>query len=318
MTTADELASDPVPTRHPWRWFTAVLVLALLAFLVRSVALNKNLEWSVVGHNLFDGLVLEGVLATIKLTVLAMVIGVVLGVVLAVMRQSPNTVLQAAAGAFVWLFRGTPVLVQILFWFNIALIFPTVSIGIPFGPTFASATTTTLLTPFLAAVVGLGLNEGAYMSEIVRAGILSVDAGQAEAATALGMRRGQIMRRIVLPQAMRVIVPPVGNETISMLKTTSIVVLIGYAELTTTVEAIAADNFKLPELLIVASAWYLAITTILSIGQFYIERHFARGSARALPTPMLARIARGVFGRNRQVRPAVAPAPIDLPGRDGR
>jgi polar amino acid transport system permease protein len=278
---------------------SAVAVLAFVAFLARSVALNKNIRWELVRTYLFDHLVLQGVVATLELTGLAMVIGLSLGVLLAVMRQSPNAVLQAASGWFIWLFRGTPVLVQIIFWFSIALVFPTISIGIPFGPTFASVDSVRLLTPFLAAVVGLGLNEGAYMAEIVRAGILSVDEGQNEAAMALGLKRTQIMRRIVLPQAMRVIVPPIGNETISMLKTTSIVVIVGYSELTTTVQGIAAQNLGEVELLMVASLWYLAITSVLSIGQYFIERRFARGAQRQLPRPMIARLAAGLYTRPR-------------------
>ncbi|MDQ1715286.1 MAG: polar amino acid transport system permease protein, partial [Frankiaceae bacterium] len=294
-----EVAHNPVPARHPWRWVSAVAVLAFVAFLARSVALNKNIRWELVRTYLFDHLVLQGVVATLELTGLAMVIGLSLGVLLAVMRQSPNAVLQAASGWFIWLFRGTPVLVQIIFWFSIALVFPTISIGIPFGPTFASVDSVRLLTPFLAAVVGLGLNEGAYMAEIVRAGILSVDEGQNEAAMALGLKRTQIMRRIVLPQAMRVIVPPIGNETISMLKTTSIVVIVGYSELTTTVQGIAAQNLGEVELLMVASLWYLAITSVLSIAQYFIERRFARGAQRQLPRPMIARLAAGLFPRPR-------------------
>ena len=196
---------------------------------------------------------------TLELTVLAMPIGIVLGVVLALMRLSPNPLLSSASWFYIWLFRGTPVLVQILFWFYIAALFPTIDLGVPFGPSFIHLDGNTLITPFVAGMLGLGLNEGAYMSEIVRAGIISVDEGQTDAAHALGMTRLQTMRRIVLPQAMRVIIPPTGNETISMLKTTSLVSVIAVTELLYSVQLIYARNYQTIPLLIVASIWYLVV-----------------------------------------------------------
>jgi polar amino acid transport system permease protein len=227
-----------------------------------------------------------------------MVIGIAIGVVLAVMRLSPNPLVGGASWIYVWLFRGTPVLVQLLFWQFVSALYPHLSIGIPFGGAeLAHADANSLIHPFTAAILGLGLNEGAYMSEIVRAGILSVDEGQSEAAHALGMSRMQTLRRIVLPQAMRVIIPPTGNETISMLKTTSLVSVIAYAELLYSAQLIYSVNYKTIPLLIVASAWYLFFTTILSIGQYYVERRYARGATRALPpTPfqrLRARVGRG-------------------------
>ena len=234
-------------------------MLVVAVALVRSVATNPRFEWGVVGDYLFDERILEGVRFTIELTVIAMAIGIVLGVVLAVMRLSPNPLVSGASWLYIWFFRGTPVLVQLLFWYNLAALYPTISLGIPFGPAFVHADANTLITPFTAAILGLGLNEGAYMAEIVRAGIISVDEGQTEAAQSLGMTRLQTMRRIVLPQAMRVIIPPTGNETISMLKTTSLVSVIAVADLLYAAQTIYSANFKTIPLLIVASIWYLAL-----------------------------------------------------------
>jgi len=213
-------------------------------------------------------------------------------VILAVMRLSQNPLLSGASWIYIWFFRGTPVLVQLLVWFNLAFLYPRVSIGVPFGPSFASANANDLITPLLAAILGLGLNEGAYMAEIVRAGILSVEFGQSEAAQALGMTRAVTLRRIILPQAMRVIIPPTGNETISMLKTSSLASVITVTELLYAVQLIYSVNFKTIPLLIVASIWYLIVTSLLTVGQYYIERHFARGSARELPLTPRQRVWR--------------------------
>jgi polar amino acid transport system permease protein len=274
-----------VPLRHPWRWVTGALVLFLLVVAVHSVATNPRFGWGTVGDFLFDRRILNGLVLTLELTVIAMVVGVALGVLFAVMRLSPNPLVSATSSFYIWLFRGTPVLVQILFWSFISALYPRISLGIPFGgPEFISGNANTIITPFVAAVLALGLNEGAYMAEIVRAGILSVDEGQNEAAQALGMTRLQTMRRIVLPQAMRVIIPPTGNETISMLKTTALVSVIATQELLYSAQLIYAVNYRQIPLLLVASLWYLTITSVLSVGQYYIERRFGRGSARELPT----------------------------------
>src|SRR4051794_6604318 len=233
---------------------------------------------------------MKGLVLTLELTAISMVIGIVLGVILAVMRLSPNPLVSGASWVYVWLFRGTPVLVQILFWSFIAALYPRVSIGIPFGgPEFASTDANSLITVFVAAILALGLNEGAYMSEIVRAGIISVDEGQTEAAQALGMSRLQIMRHIVLPQSMRVIIPPTGNETISMLKNTSLASVITFVELTYTAQQIYAVNFKPIPLLIVISIWYLAMTSVLYVGQYFIERRYGRGFSRAETATMRER-----------------------------
>ena len=279
-----------VPVRHPGRWLVALVVAAFAAAMARSVATNPRFEWGLVGHYLFSPRILHGLVVTIELTAIAMAIGIVLGVVLAVMRLSPNPVVAVASSLYIWFFRGTPVLVQLLFWSFIAALYPVISIGIPFGPALIHGDANVLITPFIAAILGLGLNEGAYMAEIVRAGMLSVDPGQEEAAHALGMTRAQTLRRIVLPQAMRVIVPPTGNEAISMLKTTSLVSVIAYTELLYSAQLIYAVNFKQIPLLIVVSAWYLLLTTLLSIGQWFIERRYGRGSAHGRPRTLLQRI----------------------------
>jgi polar amino acid transport system permease protein len=218
-----------------------------------------------------------------------MVIGILLGMILAVMRLSPNPIVSGASWLYIWFFRGTPLLVQILFWYNISALFPVISLGVPFGPSIIHATANQIITTFVAAILALGLNEGAYMAEIVRAGIISVDEGQSEAAQSLGMSRLQTMRLIVMPQAMRVIIPPTGNETISMLKNTSIISVIGVAELTFSVQDIANVNFRPIPLLIDASIWYLVMTSVLYVGQYFIERRYGRGFSRAERASVRAR-----------------------------
>jgi polar amino acid transport system permease protein len=284
-----------VPVRHPGRWLAAAVVLLLAAMLAHTLVTNPRFQWGVIGHYFASSRVLDGLGITILLTVVAMAIGIVLGVILAIMRLSPNPMLSGASWAYIWLFRGTPVLVQLLFWFNLAFLYPRISIGVPFGPEFFHASANTLITALAAAILGLGLNEGAYMAEIVRAGILSVEHGQSEAAQALGMRRTLTLRRIILPQAMRVIIPPTGNETISMLKTSSLASVITVTELLYAVQLIYSVTFQTIPLLIVASLWYLIVTSLLTIGQYYIERHYARGSARQLPLTPWQRLRRLLF-----------------------
>jgi polar amino acid transport system permease protein len=293
QTAADDI--EAVPVRHPGRWVAAVVVLVVAVAMGRSMATNPNFGWGHVGHYLFDSRILHGALVTIELTVAAQAIGIVLGVLLAVMRLSPNPLVAGGSRLYVWFFRGTPVLVQVLFWYNIAALYRTISLGIPFGPAFVHINANTAITGFMTVVLALGLNEGAYMSEIVRAGIISVDEGQQEAALSLGMTRLQTMRRIVLPQAMRVIIPPTGNETIGMLKTTSLAYVVAYTELTTTASNIYSANFETIPLLIVISIWYLALTSVLYVGQYYLERHYARGASRELPPTPLQKLRRGVF-----------------------
>src|SRR3954451_632754 len=269
-----------VPVRHPGRWVAIAVLAVLAAMLVNTLLTNDGFRWDIVGRYLFAPPVLNGLKNTLVLTVLSMAIGIVGGIALAIMLLSPNPVLSSVSAVYIWLFRGTPLIAQLLFWNFLAALYPRLALGIPFGPEFISFDTNQLINQFAACLLGLGLNEAAYMAEIVRGGLQSVDDGQTEAAGALGMSRSQTLRRIVLPQAMRVIIPPTGNETISMLKTTSLVVVIGYFELLTSAQRISNQNFQTIPLLIVAAAWYLALTSLLSIGQGFIERYYGRGTAR--------------------------------------
>lgn len=265
----------------------ALVVVLMAGLIVRSVATNDRFEWDVVRANFFSPRVVEGLFLTLELTAISMTIGIALGTLMAVMRISPNPLIAGAASLYIWFFRGVPILVQLLFLFNLAALYPVLSIGIPFGPEFFSSSANTLITPPVAAILGLSLAEGAYMAEIVRAGLVSVGHGQTEAAQALGLRRSLSLRLIILPQAMRAIIPPTGNEIISMLKTTSLVSVIAVAELLYSVQLIYAVNYKTIPLLIVASIWYLIFTSILTVIQYYVERRFARGASRALPlTPI--------------------------------
>jgi polar amino acid transport system permease protein len=252
---------EAVPVRHPVQWVAAAVVAVIVLGLIKSAATNDRFHWDVVGNYVFDSRILDGVVKTVELTVLGMVIGIVLGVILALMRMSGNPLLSWPSWIYIWFFRGTPLLVQILFFFNIAALYPTIDLGIPFGPSFIHINGTNLVTPFFAGMLALGLNEGAYMSEIVRAGIISVDEGQTQAAKAIGMTQGQTMRRIVLPQAMRVIIPPTGNETISMLKNSALVSVIAVAELLYSAQLIFSVNYQTIPLLVVASIWYRAATS---------------------------------------------------------
>jgi polar amino acid transport system permease protein len=281
-----------VPLRRPGQWVGAVIVLVLLVLFIYGAATNDAYDWSTYGKYLFDKRVSAAALVTLELTVVAMVLGVLLGVVLAVMRLSPNRVLKSVAWGYLWVFRGTPVYVQLVFWGLLTTIYKQIDLGIPFVVQFAHINLQNINPLFWLAAIGLGLNESAYMAEIVRAGILSVGEGQSEAATALGMTWTQTMRRVVLPQAMRVIIPPTGNEVISMLKTTSLVVAVPYSlDLYARTRDIATPIFRPVPLLLVASTWYLAVTSILMIGQYFLERYFARGSSRTLTNRQLQALA---------------------------
>lgn len=284
MATTMSTASSPeqvVRLKHPVRWISYVILGVLAAMLVNTLLTNPNFGWDIVGQYLTSPRILNGLVRTLELTAISMVIGIVLGVLLAVMRLSSNPALSWVSWLYIWFFRGTPIFVQLLFWGFISALYPRLSLGIPFGPSFVSAGTNSLVTPMIAAILGLGLNEGAYMAEIVRAGILSVDKGQTEAAEALGMSSSRILRRVVLPQAMKVIVPPTANNTISMLKTTSLVSVLAFPELLYAAQLIYADNFKTIPLLLTASIWYLFVTSILTVGQYYIERHYSKGDRGA-------------------------------------
>jgi polar amino acid transport system permease protein len=269
------------PVRHWGRWIAGAVLLVLVASLIRSIATNPNLQPDVVRHYLFAAAVLHGIEVTVELTVLGMLIGIAGGVLLALMRRSGNPVLAAVGWAYVWFFRASPILVQLLFWGYLGAFYAHLSLTIPFTSiTLASAKTSTLITPFVAALLGLGLNEAAYAAETIRAGLSSVDEGQTLAAKALGFTSGQTLRVVVLPQAMRVIVPPLGNATIIMLKTSALVSVIGGRDLLTRVQDIYAQNFEVIPLLVVATFWYLVLTTVLTLGQRQLEKRFERGSGQ--------------------------------------
>lgn len=267
-----------VPLRHWGRWVAAALLIVCLGSMAWSLWNRPAVNRHVIGQYLFETLTLRGVLVTLELTAIAMAIGIVGGVLLAVMRLSRNPVLAGFAGLFVWFFRGTPQLVQIIFWGFLGALYPHIAIGIPFTHEFLfSLDTNRVVGAFAAAILGLGLNEAAYAAEIVRGGILAVDHGQTEAARALGMSGGRTMRHIVLPQAMRVITPAMGNEVITMIKATSLVSVISGKDLLTNLQSVYNQNFQVIPLLIVASLWYLALVSILGVGQHFLERRFARG-----------------------------------------
>lgn len=273
------IEAKPVP--RPGRWISAVIVAIFALLLAKGFITNDNYQWDVVGKWLFSKTIVSGVVYTLILTVIAMIIGTILAITFAIMRQSVNPVLRWVATAYIWFFRGTPIYTQLIFWSLLPTLYPQIELGIPFAPPFVSFDTATYFTPFWMAFVGLGLNEGAYLAEIIRAGLLSVDKGQWEAATALGMPRSMIFRRIILPQAMRVIVPPIGNETISMLKTTSLVSAIPFTlELTFVASTKGQSLFQPVPLLIAAALWYLFITSILMWIQAHIERYFGKGFDR--------------------------------------
>ncbi len=258
----------------------ALVVLVVLAQVAYSVATDPLIHYPAIGEYQFAPTILSGVVVTIELTVLSQIIGIVLGVVFALGRLSRNWLLRTVAAGYIWFFRGTPVLIQLIFWYNLGLIFKTLGIGVPGGPTLISVSTNALISGFTAALLGLGLNEGAYMAEIVRGGILAIDRGQSEAARALGMTPSQVMRIVILPQALRVVVPPTGNQLINMLKVTSLVSVIGGGDLLTNSEYVSSQNFLVVELLVVATLWYLALTTVATIAEQALERRLVYGSSQ--------------------------------------
>ena len=284
-----------IPVRHYGRWVAAVITIALLALLVSAFA-RGDVNWGAIPDYFFDDEILKGVRNTVWITILSMVLGVVLGIVLAVMRMSKNPVTSSIAWGYIGFFRGTPVYVQLLVWFNLGLVFDYIDIMPIYKDEWSD-----FMTPFLAALLGLGLNEAAYMAEICRAGIQSVDEGQTEAAHALGMSHAKTLRRVVLPQAMRVIVPPTGNEFINMLKTTSLVIAVQYWDLLQATSEVGQNSGATAEMLFLAAAWYLILTSVLSVGQFYLERYYARGSSRNLPATPFQRVRANLLSfSNRQ------------------
>jgi polar amino acid transport system permease protein len=296
--SAGPAAIDAVPLRHPWRWVAAVVIIILVVLFLYGAATNEAYGWHTFAKYLFDRRVTQGAWNTLQLTVYAMVLAIALGVVLAVMRLSPNPVFRSVSWVYLWIFRGTPIYVQLVFWGLVPTLYKNIQLGIPFGPSFFHINLQSLSIPFLLAIVGLALNEAAYMAEIIRAGISSVPEGQSEASTALGMSWGMTMRRTVLPQAMRVIIPPTGNEVISMLKTTSLVTAVPFTLdlYGITSREIASRIFEPIPLLLVAATWYLAFTSVLMVGQFYLERYFSRGATRKLTTKQLEALAKAQMG----------------------
>jgi polar amino acid transport system permease protein len=280
-----------VPVRHPGRWLAIAVIAVLAAMFVHLLLTNDAFHWSFMFQNMFTPPVLRGLQGTLLMTVLAMVLGILLGVVVAVARLSPNPVLRGVSWAYTWFFRAVPRLVLLAILGNLNILWPRLDVGIPFdtyiGKVFGvtdlhmrifGVETRSLLTGFMAGLIGLALSEAAYMAEIVRAGMQSIDFGQQEAATALGMSRGMALRRVVLPQAMRVIIPPTGNETIAMLKDTSLLIYVPVTtELFFQLSAIGSRTFQVFPMYVAASLWYLAIVSVLLVGQHYLERYFARG-----------------------------------------
>lgn len=297
---------DAVPVRHPWRWVAIAVIAVLAAMFANMVLTNDAFEWSFVFQAMGQSPVLRGLyIGTLLTTVLSMLVGVSGGVLFAVMRLSTNPVLSGVAWLFTWFFRAVPRYVLLATMGALGILFQKgLGLGVPFdwkimellgldgSLRFATLNANELFSGLFGAVLGLGLSEAAYMAEIARAGILSVDKGQAEAAQALGMSSGRTMRRIVLPQAMRVMVPPTGNETIAMVKDTSLLIALPLTtELFFQLSSIGSRTFKTFPSFVAATLWYLIITSVLMVGQFYLERHFGRGFGQKKPRKK--RFARG-------------------------
>ncbi len=298
-----------VPVRHWGRWASAVIVVILAVMMANGLITNENFHWDIVFATLFKPQIFQAIGWTLLLTVLSMVLGITLAVSLAIMRRSENPVLRWVSMAYIWFFRGTPVYTQLIFWGLIGVLYPRLSLGIPFGPEFFEFRTYDVFTAGVAAILGLGLNEAAYLSEIVRSGLNSVDAGQEEAARALGMSPRKILSRIIIPQAMRVIVPPTGNETISMLKTTSLVTAVPFTlELTRVTNDLGSASLLQIPYLVVAAIWYLVITSILMYGQSHLERYYGKGS-----NERTVRLSRRAAARQRTSRQAAINAANTTP-----
>jgi polar amino acid transport system permease protein len=283
-----------VPQRHYGIWVGTIVALLLAFLVVRAFASNPAFAWDTAADYIFHPSIMRGLGNTLLLTVVIMFVSIVIGTVVAIMRVSPSAVLRAFASAYVWFFRGVPALIQLIFWFNLSLLVREFSLTLPFAGTIFSVRTNDFMTPFFSAVVALSLCEAGYMAEIIRAGIKSVPSGQAEAASALGMRYRLILKRIILPQAMRFVVPPTGNEAINLLKMTSLVTFIAVDDLFYTAQSIYARTFETIPLLIVVAFWYLAVVSIMSIGQHFLERYFGRSDKRI--DPLMMSVIRQAFG----------------------
>ncbi|GGP99186.1 amino acid ABC transporter permease [Streptomyces roseolilacinus] len=310
----DPAALEVVPVRHYARWAAAVAVIVLVSQFVHGLATNPVWEWGVFRAYFLSETIVQAVWVTLQLTAYATVLGFLLGTVLAFMRLSGSPVLQTVAWSYIWIFRSVPMIVQLVFWFNLSALYEELGVGIPFGPVLWSVDSNSLIGTIGAAVIGLTLHQAAYAAEIVRGGVIAVDHGQSEAAAALGIPRLRQIRRIVLPQAMRAILPTAGNEVIGLLKGTSVVYVMSIGELFYQVQVIYGRNGRVIPLLLVATAWYVVLTTLLSVAQYYVERHFARGADRTPPPTPLRRARRFVRDLReaaaRRDQPVVPPKPL--------
>lgn len=291
-----------VGKRYYGRWLSAIVVLLCVAAMVNSMINNPRFEWGVIAENFTGASILQGVLMTIQLTVISVVLGFAFGTVLALMRLSSNPVLSSVSWAYTWFFRGVPMLVQLFLWYNIAALYPSISLSLPGLGEVWSAQSNALISPFSAAVIALVMHQSAYAAEIVRAGIQSVSNGQIEAARALGYRPAQIFRFTVLPQAMRAILPPAGNEVIGQLKTTAVVSVISLQDVLFSAQIIYQRTYEVIPLLLVATLWYLLLTSVLSVGQYWVERHFSRGVTR---NPQVNWVGRLIAARRRRLEQGV-------------
>ncbi|MFI1353643.1 amino acid ABC transporter permease [Streptomyces sp. NPDC020898] len=288
----DPASLKVIPVRHYARWVAAAAVAVLVAQFAHGLATNPVWEWGVFGDYVLSETIVQAVGVTLQLTAYATVLGFLLGTVLAFMRLSRSPVLQTVAWTYIWIFRSIPMIVQLVFWFNLGALYQELGVGIPFGPVFWSVDSNTLIGTIGAAIIGLTLHQAAYAAEIVRGGVIAVDHGQLEAAAALGIPRLRQIRRIVLPQAMRAILPTAGNEIVGLLKGTSVVYVMAIGELFYQVQVVYGRNGRVIPLLLVATAWYVVLTSLLSVAQYYVERHFARGANRTPPPTPLQRVRR--------------------------
>jgi polar amino acid transport system permease protein len=289
-----------LPARHPWRWVATAVVAVLAAMAVHALVANPVWEWPTVGRFLFSATILRSLWFTVELTLVGTAIGLVLGTVLALMRMSDNPLLTGVSFTYISVFRSVPLILQLLFWYNLAILYERIGVGIPFGPQFWSIGTQDLIGPVTAACLGLGLHQAAYFAEIVRSGFLAIDPGQREAAAALGIPQGRQFWRIQLPQALRIIVPTTGNEIIGLLKGTSVVYVMALPELFYQVQVVYSRTGRVIPLLVVAAVWYFVLTSALSVLQWFVERHYGRGSSRSqddLPLVVLVRLVRGARAR---------------------
>ncbi|MFE7130989.1 amino acid ABC transporter permease [Streptomyces sp. NPDC057638] len=303
-----------VPVRHYARWVAATAVIVLVAQFAHGLATNPVWEWGVFREYVLSETIVRAVWVTLQLTAYATVLGFLLGTVLAFMRLSSSPVLQTVAWTYIWVFRSIPMIVQLVFWFNLSALYERLGVGIPFGPVFWSVDSNNLIGTIGAAVIGLTLHQAAYAAEIVRGGVIAVDHGQLEAAAALGIPRLRQIRRIVLPQAMRAILPTAGNEIVGLLKGTSVVYVMAIGELFYQVQVVYGRNGRVIPLLLVATAWYVVLTSLLSVGQYYMERRFARGADRTPPPTPVQRARRFVralrTGAARRDQPVIPHQPL--------